>query len=88
MQIWIEIFILMKKQVYGNPENQNLSAQLGIFLDEDGFFENSDKLNRTSTSKDGVFIAGTAHGPKNIGASIAHAGQAVSGVRKYLGGAI
>jgi len=80
--------VVLSIGIMPNPENQKLSAQLGISLDEDGFFNNSDELNKTSTSNNGVFIAGTAHGPKNIGASIAHAGQAVSGVRKYLGGAI
>ena len=68
-----------------NSENEKLSAQMDIALDEDGFFKNSDDLNKTSTSNDGMFIAGTAQGPKNIAASMAHAGQAASGVLKYLG---
>ena len=68
-----------------NPENEKISALMSVPLDQDGFFEYSDKLNKTATSNDGVFLAGTAQGPKNIAASIAHAGQAVGGVLKYLG---
>lgn len=80
--------VVLSIGIMPNPENRNLSTLLEISLDEDGFFKNLHELNQTSTSNNGVFIAGTAHGPKSISASIAHAGQAVSGVRKYLGGAI
>ncbi len=77
--------VVLSIGIMPNSENEKLSAQMDIALDEDGFFKNSDDLNKTSTSNDGMFIAGTAQGPKNIAASMAHAGQAASGVLKYLG---
>lgn len=77
--------IVLSIGIMPNPENEKMSALMGIPLDQDGFFEYSDKLNKTATSNDGIFLAGTAQGPKNIAASIAHAGQAVGGVLKYLG---
>ncbi|MCD6584523.1 MAG: hypothetical protein J7K96_02060, partial [Desulfobacteraceae bacterium] len=60
-------------------------TQMNIALDEDGFFKHADDLNQTSTASDGIFIAGTAQGPKSIADSMAHAGQAANGVLKYLG---
>jgi len=68
-----------------NSENKKLSTQMNIALDEDGFFKHADDLNQTSTASDGIFIAGTAQGPKSIADSMAHAGQAANGVLKYLG---
>ncbi|MCD6185430.1 MAG: CoB--CoM heterodisulfide reductase iron-sulfur subunit A family protein [Deltaproteobacteria bacterium] len=66
-------------------DNKILSETLGIDLDIDGFFACTDKLNRTSTLKDGIFIAGTVQGPKSIPASMAHASQAAGEVLKHLG---
>lgn len=77
--------VVLSIGIMPNSENEKLAAQLDITLDSDGFFKNSDELNKTSTSNDGMFIAGTAQGPKNIAASMAQAGQAASGVLKYLG---
>lgn len=82
-----ETFDLLVLSVGITPgsDNDELSKFLGINLNQDGFFTSMDMLNKTSTSKNGVFIAGTAGGPKNIPASIAHAGQAAGEVIKYLG---
>jgi len=68
-----------------NPDNQKLSEQLAVPLNVDGFFKYSDDINKTSTPAEGVFIAGTAQGPKTIAASMAQAGQAAGGILKYLG---
>jgi len=67
------------------PDNSNLSGIFDVGLNEDGFFAGMDKLNSTSTLKDGIFLAGTVAGPKDIAASMAHAGQAASEVIKHLG---
>jgi len=67
-------------------DNADLSDLLKIELNQDGFFASADQLNRTLTSENGIFIAGTAQGPKNIPSSMAHAGQAVCEVAKYLKG--
>ena len=77
--------LVLSVGIMPGPDNQNLSELLGIHLDEDGFFTAVDKLNRTSTLKDGIFLAGTVEGPRNIAASMAHAGQAASEAMKYLG---
>jgi heterodisulfide reductase subunit A len=77
--------LVLSVGIMPSPDNQNLSELLGISLDEDGFFAAVDTLNRTSTLKDGIFLAGTVEGPRNIPASMAHAGQAASEAMKYLG---
>jgi heterodisulfide reductase subunit A len=68
-------------------DNQRMATLLDIGLDADGFFQSSDSFNRTATTTNGVFLAGTVGGPKTIAASMAHAGQAAFEAMKYLGGA-
>jgi heterodisulfide reductase subunit A len=67
-------------------DNQRMASLLDIGLDADGFFRSSDSFNRTATTNNGVFLAGTVGGPKTIAASMAHAGQAAYDAMKYLGG--
>lgn len=66
-------------------DNASLSELVGAPLNGDGFFASTDKLNRTRTGQDGIFVAGTASGPKTIAESIVHAGQSAGEVMKYLG---
>lgn len=77
--------VVLSIGIMPGPDNKKLSELLGLNLDEDGFFLCSDEINKSSTSKDGIFIAGTAEGPKSIAASMAHAGQAACEAMKYLG---
>jgi len=45
----------------------DLSELLGISLDETGFFAEAHRMiNPSGTSTDGVFVAGTAHGPSGL----------------------
>lgn len=66
-------------------DNGSLSELIGARLDNDGFFACADTLNRVLTDREGVFVAGTASGPKTIAESIVHAGQSAGEVMKYLG---
>ena len=66
-------------------DNEALSETVGAPLNGDGFFACADKLNRSVTGQAGVFVAGTASGPKTIAESIVHAGQSAGEVMKYLG---
>ena len=66
-------------------DNAALAEVAGAPLNSDGFFACADKLNRATTGQEGVFVAGTASGPKTIAESIVHAGQSASEVMKYLG---
>lgn len=68
----------------GNPA---LAETLGIDLNGDGFFLSKDKLNTAQSKTAGIFLAGTATGPRTISGSMAQAGQSACDVIKYLGGA-
>lgn len=68
-----------------NPDNLVLADLLGLDLDPDGFLKASGDLDATATRKNGIFVAGTAHQPKTIDASIAQAIKAAGEAMKYLG---
>ena len=82
-----DVFDLVVLSVGIMPADDNaaLSATVGTPLNDDGFFACADKLNRALTGQEGIFIAGTASGPKTIAESIVHAGQSAGEVMKYLG---
>ncbi len=65
-------------------DNKELTEILDIDLDTDGFFEASDMLSPTKSAKAGIFIAGTAQGPKTIAVSMAHAGQAAREAIRFV----
>jgi heterodisulfide reductase subunit A len=56
-----------------------VSAQFGINRSEDGFFlEKHPKLAPVDTASDGIFVAGTCQGPKDIPDTVAQAGAAAA----------
>jgi heterodisulfide reductase subunit A len=65
--------------------NANLAEMLNLDLDGQGFFALADPLDRTSTNQQGIFLAGTAQGPKDIADSMVQAGQAAQRAAEYLG---
>ena len=67
------------------PGNAALAEMLNLDLDQQGFFALADPLDRTSTSQQGIFLAGTAQGPKDIADSMVQAGQAAQRAAEYLG---
>lgn len=77
--------VVLSVGITPGADNETLSKMLGIDLDSDGFFKPKNKLNKTVTMKDGIYLAGTVEGPRTIAASMAHAGQAANEVIKYLG---
>ena len=82
-----EIFdlVVLSVGIMPGADNAALAETVGTPLNDDGFFTCTDKLNRAMTGQKGVFVAGTASGPKTIAESIIHAGQSAGEVMKYLG---
>ena len=68
-----------------NPDNLVLADLFGLNVDQDGFFKLSGEIDATRTKKKGVFVAGTAHQPKTIEASIVQAVKAAGEAMKYVG---
>lgn len=77
--------LVLSTGILPNRQNPVMAELLGIGLDMDGFFAAEAPLNRTATTREGIFIAGTAGGPNSIAGSMAQAGQAAEEVLKYLG---
>ena len=64
-----------------NPAGVELARILGISTDEHGFIaEVHHKLRPLETSIPGIYVAGTAQGPKDIPDSVAQASGAASKV--------
>lgn len=82
-----EVFdmVVLSVGIMPSADNTALAEAVGAPLNGDGFFACADKLNRAATGQEGVFVAGTATGPKTIAESIVHAGQSAGEVMKYLG---
>lgn len=62
----------------------DLARILGINLADDGFFDKKDSLSCNETNVDGIFLAGTCQGPKDIPDSIAHGIAAASKAMQML----
>jgi len=62
----------------------DLARILGINLADDGFFDIKHPLSSNETNVDGIFLAGTCQGPKDIPDSIAHGIAAASKVMQAL----
>ncbi len=62
-----------------NPENEGLWEKAGLKPGREGFVD-------PATCKDGIFVAGTVSGPKDIERSIMNAKQAALSVLRYLEG--
>ncbi len=77
--------VVLSVGIMPSADNTVLAETVGAPLNGDGFFACADKLNRAITGQAGVFVAGTATGPKTIAESIVHAGQSAGEVMKYLG---
>jgi heterodisulfide reductase subunit A len=77
--------VVLSVGIMPGSSNASLADILELDLDKYGFFAFADSLDSTSTSQQGIFLAGTAQGPKDIADSMAQAGQAAHRVAQHLG---
>jgi heterodisulfide reductase subunit A len=77
--------VVLSVGIMPGSSNKGLADMLRLDLDEHGFFSFADVLDSTATSQPGIFLAGTAQGPKDIADSMAQAGRAAQRVAQYLG---
>ena len=71
----------------GMEGNTDLASRLGIGVGEDGFYDVAHpKLRPAETDVKGIFLAGTASGPKDIQDSVASAGLAASKAMELIFG--
>lgn len=76
--------VVLSVGIMPGASNAALAEKLNIDLDQHGFLASPDSLDDTATSQAGIFLAGTAQGPKDIADSMAQAGRAARRVAHYL----
>ncbi len=73
MRVPVDMVILCTA-MESRPDTTEVARVFGIAQGKDGFFlEEHPKLGPVSTATDGVFLAGTCQGPKDIPDAVAHA---------------
>jgi heterodisulfide reductase subunit A len=79
-------FDLVVLSVGINPggDNAALSSRLGLELTPEGFFQAADSRHRSLTPQAGVFLAGTAEGPRDIAGCLTQAQATARQVSLYL----
>jgi heterodisulfide reductase subunit A len=65
-------------------DNPHLAHMLGLDLTTEGFFQALDGEHRTGTRQPGIFLSGTAEGPRSIAESISQAAAAAREVHEFL----
>jgi heterodisulfide reductase subunit A len=71
--------VVLATCMIASPGAKELASKLGIATDEYGFMaEIHPKLRPLESTVPGIYLAGTAQGPKDIPDSVAHAGGAAS----------
>ena len=66
-------------------DTEKLAKLLGLQTNEHGFFKSLSPLQTNETEAEGIFLAGTCQGPKDISESIAHSIGATEKVLLHLG---
>ena len=77
--------VVLSVGIMPGASNVRLAHMLQLDLDKHGFFAFTDPMDKTTTKQDGIFLAGTAQGPKDIADSMGQAGQAAQRAAQYLG---
>jgi heterodisulfide reductase subunit A2 len=65
-------------------DNAPVAARLGLDLTSDGFFQAADSRHRSLTTEPGLFLAGTAEGPRDIAGCLTQAQATARQVSLYL----
>jgi len=72
-------YLILASGTRANPDNETIATMLKVPVTKEGFFlEAHMKLRPIDFATEGVFLAGTAHGPKFVDESIAQALGAAS----------
>jgi heterodisulfide reductase subunit A len=71
--------VVLSTAIQAPQDASKVASLFGLGRTPDGFFaEAHPKLRPVETNTDGVFLAGTAQGPKDVPDTVAHAGAAAS----------
>jgi len=78
--------VVLSVGISPGEDNAALAAMLQVELSPEGFFQAADAQHRSLTPQPGLFLAGTAEGPRDIAGSITQAVGAARQVSLYLQG--
>lgn len=71
--------VVLSTAIEAPHDASQVASLFGLSRSEDGFFaEAHPKMRPVETNTDGVFLAGTAQGPRDVPDTVAHAGAAAS----------
>ncbi len=76
--------VVLSVGIMPGGDNDDLAELLDLELTSDGFAKGADAANTVATAQEGIFLAGTVQGPKNIATTMAHAGQSAGQVIDFL----
>ena len=83
-KITLDLLVLMSGIVC-NAQSVRTASMMQVQADSDGFLKSRDNiLNIIETGSDGVFLAGTATGPKTVPETVAEARAAALAIHNYL----
>ncbi|MBU8921316.1 MAG: FAD-dependent oxidoreductase [Bacteroidales bacterium] len=78
--------VILATAVVPDPEAGTLAEMVGLELDQHGFMAVKDDVaGSVETSREGLFVAGTAEGPKDVQTAVIQAEAVVGRVMSYLG---
>lgn len=78
--------VVLSVGIMPNGDNKEVAKKINVDLGEDGFFKEVNLMEPGLSSQEGIFLAGTTTGPKDILNTISHAKSAVCQTLTYLGG--
>ncbi len=77
--------VVLSAAMLPSPGTRKIAGVLNVSQDETGFIkERHSKLKPVDSSVDGIFVCGTAQGPKDITDTIAQAGLAAARARAFI----
>jgi heterodisulfide reductase subunit A len=76
--------VVLAVGIHPGEDNQALAALLQLDLTPEGFFQAAEPRHRSLTAQPGLFLAGTAEGPKDIAGCITQALATARQVSRYL----
>ena len=77
--------VILASPIIPNESTPQLAKILSIDRDDRGFLQTLDqKVGSTETSREGIFVAGCAEGPKDAQSAVVQAESAVANVMNCL----
>ena len=71
--------VVLSTAIEAQPDADRVASLFGLGRTPDGFFaEAHPKMRPVETNTDGIFLAGTAQGPRDVPDTVAHAGAAAA----------